>query len=338
MKQNRLKKLLAAEAVICLLTAGGLWLLEGTALSLFDLPAGAVGRALTTLAASGRFGFALALTCYAFLVLLPLYVLVWEKARRKLAREDALLVGISLASACALFPRGFVRYWETEISQAMFCRLAWQWLALALLVGWCVLRLLRRIGGSEWAALLAMFRALLGVCAAVFVLSACFAEPLELLSALSTLSRGNTALASADTTLGMLGGESGMTGSLLLSDTILVLRFFADALPALLAAVTALLARDVLDTISDGGLGGFTAQSAAGAHHFAAWCAKALRWSVLASLAVNVLQAIGANDLLNISISVELPVFELCFVLAALLGARLIEANAALRADNDLFI
>ena len=38
------------------------------------------------------------------------------------------------------------------------------------------------------------------------------------------------------------------------------------------------------------------------------------------------------------SISIRLPVLELCFVLAALLGARLIASNVALAADNDLFI
>ena len=42
--------------------------------------------------------------------------------------------------------------------------------------------------------------------------------------------------------------------------------------------------------------------------------------------------------ILSTSISIPLPVLELCFVLAALLGARLIASNVALAADNDLFI
>ena len=66
---------------------------------------------------------------------------------------------------------------------------------------------------------------------------------------------------------------------------------------------------------------------------------KVLKLSVLFALAVNVLQAVcGAELILSTSISIRLPVLELCFVLAALLGARLIASNVALAADNDLFI
>ena len=65
---------------------------------------------------------------------------------------------------------------------------------------------------------------------------------------------------------------------------------------------------------------------------------KTLKLSVLFALAVNILQAVCAPLILSASISIRLPIFELCFVLAALLGARLIASNVALAADNDLFI
>lgn len=82
----------------------------------------------------------------------------------------------------------------------------------------------------------------------------------------------------------------------------------------------------------------FTQESAAYAPKLAEWCVKVLKLSVLFALAVNVLQAFCAPMLLSTSISIRLPIFELCFVLAALLGARLIASNVALAADNDLFI
>ena len=49
-------------------------------------------------------------------------------------------------------------------------------------------------------------------------------------------------------------------------------------------------------------------------------------------------RSVCAPLILSTSISIRLPVLELCFVLAALLGARLIASNVALAADNDLFI
>ena len=135
MKRDRIKTLLLAEALICALLALALWLFEGDAFSVAGFPGSAVGQGLSALAASGRFGFALAFTLYAAVILLPLYALVHIAARRELKPEDALLVLIAFAAACALFPHGWTAYWSTS-AEALFPRLAWQWLIFALLAGW----------------------------------------------------------------------------------------------------------------------------------------------------------------------------------------------------------
>lgn len=119
------------------------------------------------------------------------------------------------------------------------------------------------------------------------------------------------------------------------SYVVLALRFAAESLPSLLAAATAYFAVGLLDTMESGA---FTQESAAYAPKLAEWCVKVLKISVLFALAVNLLQAVCAPLILSTSISIRLPVLELCFVLAALLGARLIASNVALAADNDLFI
>ena len=62
MKRDRIKTLLLAEALICALLALALWLFEGDAFSVAGFPGSAVGQGLSALAASGRFGFALAFT------------------------------------------------------------------------------------------------------------------------------------------------------------------------------------------------------------------------------------------------------------------------------------
>ena len=261
MKRSQLKVLLLAEGAVCALLALALRLIEGDAFSVAGFPGGAIGQGLSALAVSGRLGFALALTLYAFCVLLPLYVLARIGERRKLKSEDALLALIAVAVACALFPRGWVAYWSTS-AETLFPRLAWQWLILALLAGWVVLRLLRRFSDGGTRELLCLFRTLLALAAAYFAIG-------------------------------------------------------------------------LLDTMENGA---FTQESAAYAPKLAEWCVKVLKLSVLFALAVNLVQAVCAPMLLNTSISIRLPIFELCFVLAALLGARLIASNVALAADNDLFI
>lgn len=332
MKRSQLKALLLAEGAVCALLALALRLIEGDAFSVAGFPGGAIGQGLSVLAASGRLGFALALTLYAFCVLLPLYVLTRIGERRKLKSEDALLALIAVAVACALFPRGWVAYWSTS-AETLFPRLAWQWLIFALLAGWVVLRLLRRFSAGGTQELLRLFRALLTLAAAYFVFAVCFAGFADLLSAVDTLKAGNTAFADD----AILPSAVDITGikSLAFSYVILALRFAAESLPSLLAAATAYFAIGLLDTMEDGA---FTQESAVYAPKLAAWCGKALKISVLFALAVNLVQAVCAPLILSTSISIRLPVLELCFVLAALLGARLIASNVALAVDNDLFI
>lgn len=332
MKRSQMKTLLLIEGAVCLTLTLALRLIEGAAFSFAAFPGSAAGQGLSMLAGTGRFGFALALTLYAFLVLLPLYALARIRARRDWKAEDTLLGLCSLAVAGALFPRGWVAYWSTS-AETIFPRLAWQWLLFALLAGWVVLRLLRRFSDGGTQELLKLFRVLLGLAAAYFVFAVFFAEFAGLLTAIDTLKAGNTAF-TADT---LLPAAADITGSksLAFSYIVLALRFGAKSLPTLFAAATAYFAIGLLDTMENGA---FTQESAAYAPKLAAWCVKVLKLSVLLALAVNLLQAVCAPLILSTSISIPLPVLELCFVLAALLGARLIASNVALAADNDLFI
>lgn len=332
MKRSQMKTLLLIEGAVCLMLTLALRLIEGAAFSFAAFPGSAAGQGLSMLAGTGRLGFALALTLYAFLVLLPLYALARIRARRDWKAEDTLLGLCSLAVAGALFPRGWVTYWSTS-AETLFPRLAWQWLLFALLAGWVVLRLLRRFSDGGTQELLKLFRVLLGLAAAYFVFAVFFAEFAGLLTAIDTLKAGNTAF-TADTLLPAAGNITG-SKSLAFSYIVLALRFGAKSLPTLFAAATAYFAIGLLDTMEDGA---FTQESAAYAPKLAAWCVKVLKLSVLLALAVNLLQAVCAPLILSTSISIPLPVLELCFVLAALLGARLIASNVALAADNDLFI
>ena len=332
MKRSQMKTLLLIEGAVCLMLTLALRLIEGAAFSFAAFPGSAAGQGLSMLAGTGRLGFALALTLYAFLVLLPLYALARIRARRDWKAEDTLLGLCSLAVAGALFPRGWVTYWSTS-AETLFPRLAWQWLLFALLAGWVVLRLLRRFSDGGTQELLKLFRVLLGLAAAYFVFAVFFAEFAGLLTAIDTLKAGNTAF-TADTLLPAAGNITG-SKSLAFSYIVLALRFGAKSLPTLFAAATAYFAIGLLDTMEDGA---FTQESAAYAPKLAAWCVKVLKLSVMLALAVNLLQAVCAPLILSTSISIPLPVLELCFVLAALLGARLIASNVALAADNDLFI
>ena len=113
-----------------------------------------------------------------------------------------------------------------------------------------------------------------------------------------------------------------------------MLRYAADAAPyvldvwVILAALTLLRARAARD--ADG------AEEAAEA--VTRRCRIALSASVLAELALDLLQLLFMKRLRSAALTVTLPLVPLAFCLAALILARLVQENRKLRADNDLFI
>lgn len=304
MSEKSLRRLLLIEAGVCVLLAAAarLWPSASGASELLS-------GVLAALPKAGRFGFAVGLTAAAAVVLLPLYTLARVGKRRALEWEDALLPAASVAAGVTLW------FGCAAGAKSALAYVTWLGQLLSLLAAYLVLRLLRRFreGGTE--ELLNDLRLLLCCAAAYFVLTAAFFGGYALLTRLSALSGG--------TAQGVCTG------------VVLVLRALAAALPQCCAAVTVVRALPLLDALHGGKLTGEAAQSA---HTLAQWCHRALRMCVLATLAVNALQTLAYGLLTDIRISVDVPVFELCFVLLALLGARLVETAAQLQAESDLIV
>lgn len=306
MNEKRLRRLLLVEAAVCVLLA--------VALRFWPLAVGDsefLTPVLSTLLGAGRFGFAAGMTLAAGVVLLPLYALLRIGMRRALEREDVLLPCVSLATAVTLW------YGCGGGAKSTAAYLTWLGLALALAAAYLVLRLLRRFQEGGTGKLLAELRLLLCCAAACFVFAAAFSELSALLSKLSAL------------------GGSWLSASVVFSALILVLRALSEALPLIYAARTVLRALPLLDSLAPGKL---TDEAAQCAHALAAWCRVALRRCVLFALSVNAVQALLFGLLTDIGIRVDIPVFELCFVLLALLGARLVETAAQLQAESDLIV
>lgn len=306
MNEKRLRRLLLVEAAVCALSAAALrfWPLA-VGDSEFLTPV------LSALLGAGRFGFAAGMTLSALVVLLPLYALLRIRTRRVLEREDALLPCVSLATAVTLW------YGCSGGAKSTMGYVTWLGLALALAAAYLVLRLLRRFQEGGTGELLAELRLLLCCAAACFVFAAAFSELSSLLSKLSALS------------------GSWLSASVVFSALILMLRTLSEALPLICAARTVLYALPLLDSLAPGKL---TDEAARCAHALAAWCRVALRRCVLVTLSVNAVQALLFGLLTDIGIRVDVPVFELCFVLLALLGARLVETAAQLQAESDLIV
>jgi hypothetical protein len=82
----------------------------------------------------------------------------------------------------------------------------------------------------------------------------------------------------------------------------------------------------------------YSAETVAAAGQISKLCAVALVAMVLANIGFNLLQLLFAKSLVVINSSVQIPVFSITFVLAALLFTRLVTENKQLKDDNDMFI
>jgi hypothetical protein len=235
MKRRLLYLLLVLVAVLC-----AAWnLAKGSFSGVFSaavaFPFEQIGMGLRLLSLSGRIGNALALTLYVLLCLLPVLFLLKNGNKRKPRAEDALLVLLSAALFAALYymsnPAFIGKIFMgggaagLAAGKAVLGGTLW-----SILCGYFILRVLRLSFESGSEKLQGYLGAVLCVLAFLFVwavFGGCFGE---LLLSFSALREGNA------------GFDSGLGATYV----FLVLRFFVDALPYLLDAVTVFLALDLL--------------------------------------------------------------------------------------------
>jgi len=324
MKRRLLYLLLVLVAVLC-----AAWnLAKGSFSGVFSaavaFPFEQIGMGLRLLSLSGRIGNALALTLYVLLCLLPVLFLLKNGNKRKPRAEDALLVLLSAALFAALYymsnPAFIGKIFMgggaagLAAGKAVLGGTLW-----SILCGYFILRVLRLSFESGSEKLQGYLGAVLCVLAFLFVwavFGGCFGE---LLLSFSALREGNA------------GFDSGLGATYV----FLVLRFFVDALPYLLDAVTVFLALDLLAAMR---ADRYSEKTEMLAERLSRWCGKALAAVVVSGVSLNLLQLLFARTLRTIDSSLSVPVLSVLFVLAVLLFARQISENRSLKGENDLFI
>jgi hypothetical protein len=160
-----------------------------------------------------------------------------------------------------------------------------------------------------------MLRAL-AVLFTVIIFGVCFGE---LLGSIASLRAGN------------VGNEP----SLGVSYVFLTLKFIVDALPYAFDVLVVFASNKLLDELL---ADRFSEAASASCRRLARLCCRLLAVSVLAGIGFNLLQVLFSGALLTVNASLDIPVFSIAFVLAALLFTRLVEENKRLREDNDMFV
>lgn len=298
MTEKRFWRLIALAAALGLGVCAALAAWPGLIELPFKLPCGYFVDLLWDISKTDAVWRILAIILYVLVCLVPAGALFLISRRRRPWREDWLLALLSVV-LLLLVGRALDRNWTIYSAFA-------QMGLLAVLVTWLALRLLRYFSVSDDRRLVRLVRivvVLVGVLFAALAGVSAFAILASLFErfTIPALAEGAGSVAS-----------SGIT------------------------VYGCLLGLRLVDSLGEGGeLTDDTVDLARGFYRYSVRAASAI---LLISLAANLVKLVFVRVSSSTDVSVNFPVFQLLFCLAALIVSRFIAAHKKLRDDNDLFV
>ena len=322
MKQKTLIGLLSVEALVCVLFCVLQTSFTFAFSSMAAFPFEQIGMGLRSLSLSSGAGNAIAFVVYIMVSLLPVIALLIIRKKRKLYAEDGLLGLLSAILFAVLYIMinpGYISTMTGEIAAQSAGKAVLGGMVYSALCGYFVLRVLRLFsnGGIEkLTRYFSVMLCLLNVLFVYFVFGACFDG---LLDSITALQAGNI-------------GNEHLLGT---TYVFLFLQFVVDALPYIICVIVVFAALRLLDEMRSDR---YSVETVAASERLSRFCVTGLVAMALANIGFNLLQFLFAKSLLVINSSVQIPIFSIAFVLAALLFTRLVTENKQLKDDNDMFI
>ena len=322
MRRKVLVGLLSAEAIACVLFCILQTSFTGVFSAVMAFPFEQIGMGLRLLSLSSGSGNAAAIVIYIAVSLLPIAALVVLRKKRKLCAEDGLLGLLSVVLFAVLYVMinpGVINTWTSGAAPQPVGKAILGGMVYSVLAGYFILRVLRLFSNSETSMLVRYMSVMLSLLNALFVYSIFGAGFNGLLNSIAELRAGNV-------------GNEHLLGA---SYVFLVLQFVVDTLPG---AFNILVVFALLRLLEEMRSDRYSAETVTATRRVSRLCSTALVTMIIANIGFNLLQLIFAKSILVINSSVQIPLFSITFVLAALLLIRLVTENKQLKDDNDLFI
>ena len=298
MTEKRFWRLIALAAALGLGVCAALAAWPGLIELPFKLPCGYFVDLLWDISKTGAVWRILAIILYVLVCLVPAGALFLISRRRRPWREDWLLALLSVV-LLLLVGRALDR------DRAVYSTFAQMGL-LAVLVTWLALRLLRYFSVSDDRRLVRLVRIVVVLIGMLFAALA----GVSAFAILASLFERFTIPALAE------GAGSVASSGITVYGCLLGLR--------------------LVDSLGEGGeLTDDTVDLARGFYRYSVRAASAI---LLISLAANLVKLVFVRVSSSTDVSVNFPVFQLLFCLAALIVSRFIAAHKRLRDDNDLFV
>jgi hypothetical protein len=312
--------LLFIEAVIC--AAAALVFSGGSSyLVIAQFPFAQIGLLLRTLSLSGVFGNVLAIVLYVALCALPLLFIALHAKKHSLKAEDWLLViisGFAFNMMYMMINPGYLSripaYINEEVGKAVLGGAFY-----SLLIGYLVVKLLRKADGTRTDALLKTLRVLFAVTAVILVFSICYIGIGDVKTKLATIQSGNT---DPSVALGF-------------TNFFVILRYVFTQLPVFMELLIFILAMRLCDHLREDRYGDETISAA---KKLASFCKKTVVFILLGTITLNLAQILFAGSLVSVDFLTTLPLDSIIVALVALLLTRFFTTSRELAQDNQMFI
>ncbi len=313
---------LGCEAVLCILLYAAREALPGVFTAAMAFPFEQLGLGLRTLSLSGNVGNILSIILYSVTCLVPVFMLLKLRRRRKLQNEDMLLAILSILLFVVIYfmvNPGLLSTCLGTVAGQSIGKALLGGMVYSVLLGYVILRVLRLFFAADTGRLQKYISMLLFVLNILFVYLAFGAGFGSLMDSFDALRTGNT-------------GHEQQLG---MSYVFLILKYVVNVLPYLLDILVIFAVLSLLKELSNNR---YSEASVIAAEKLSHLCGVALAITVISNIIFNLLQLVFIKMLLVVNGTVQIPLLSIAFVLAVLLLAQFIKENKQLKDDNNMFI
>ncbi len=322
MKNKTFILILFMEAMVCLIAVLAFPAQNGSSyLAIAQFPFAQLGLLLRTLSLSGVFGNVIAFVLYLALCALPLLFIAFHVKKRTHKVEDWLLVimsGFAFYMMYMMTNPGYLGQTPSYINEDMG-KAVLGTAFYSLLIGYLVLKLLRKSSHSGTDALLKILRLLFAVTAVILVFSISYIGIAEVKAKLAVIQSGNT---DPSVALGF-------------TNFFVILRYMLTQLPVFMELVIFILAMRLCDHLREDRYGEDAVNAATKLAYF---CKKTVAIILLCTMTLNLAQILFAGSLISVDFLTTLPIDSITVALVALLLSRFFIASRDLAKDNQMYI
>ena len=322
MKNKTFILIIFMEAMVCLIAALAFPAQNGSSyLAIAQFPFAQLGLLLRTLSLSGVFGNVIAFVLYAALCALPLLFIALHVKKHTLIVDDWLLVimsGFAFYMMYMMINPGYLAQIRCYINEDMG-RAVLGSAFYSLLIGYLVVKLLRKSSDSGTDTLLKILRLLFAITAVILVFSISYIGIAEVKTKLAAIQSGNT-------------NPSVMLG---FTNFFVILRYMLTQLPVFMELIIFILAMRLCDHLREDR---YSENAVNEATKLASFCKKTVSIILLCTITLNLAQILFAGSLVSVDFLTALPLDSIIVALVALLLTRFFTASRELAKDNQMII